>query len=340
MKYTLFAALVLAAATAPAHAAGTVLFDATKAQTAGNADWTIDADTYNLGPNSSGVMTTSSGGDEANPARLPTPAASGITASTAETYWKGALSSWGVALVKSGYGVETLPNSGRITYGDSTNAQDLSHYSVYVVDEPNIMYTTAEKTAIINYVKNGGGLLIISDHTSSDRNNDGNDSIDVLNDLLANNGVQANPFGITYNADNITMTSAFIDTLATDPITHGAAGTVTGFDYNAGATMTLSTAKNSSVRAAVWSTSGHSSSSVMVAYATFGAGRVVAVGDSSPADDGTGDANDTLFDGWNTASDSRLFLNATDFLAAPEPATALLVLPAGLILIARRRCSA
>ena len=62
------------------------LFDASHAELAGNADWVLDVD----------------GG--AVP-RFPTPAAAGITASTPETYWTAALSSWGVALVKLGNSV-------------------------------------------------------------------------------------------------------------------------------------------------------------------------------------------------------------------------------------------
>jgi hypothetical protein len=41
--------------------------------------------------------------------------------------------------------VETLPWNGRITYGDATNTQDLSNYKVFVVDEPNILFSAIEK---------------------------------------------------------------------------------------------------------------------------------------------------------------------------------------------------
>ena len=85
------------------------LFDAKKAETAGNADWVLDADT--------------------SPQRYPTPLQNTITASTPENYWKGALSSWGIALVKMGHTVETLPSTVSITYG-GTGAQDLKNYDV------------------------------------------------------------------------------------------------------------------------------------------------------------------------------------------------------------------
>ena len=71
------------------------LFDATKAETAGNADWVLDADT--------------------SPQRFPTPAQSNITATTTENFWRGGLSAWGIALVKLGHTVETLPLRTAIT---------------------------------------------------------------------------------------------------------------------------------------------------------------------------------------------------------------------------------
>ena len=59
---------------------------------------------------------------------------------------------------------------------------------------------------------------------------------------------------------------------------------------------------------------------VTLASAQYGEGRVVAIGDSSPADDGTGEGR--LHDGWDKARDVAndvLFLNATEWLASPEP---------------------
>jgi len=160
------------------------LFDATKAETAGNADWVISE-------NTSGT-----------PLRYPNPLQSTVTATTAENYWRGALSSWGIALVKAGHSVETLAPGASITYGNTSNPQDLSNYDVYVVDEPNTLFTAAQKTAIMNFVKNGGGLFMISDHDVSDRNNDGKDSPAIWNDLMSTNSVKTNPFGITITQEN------------------------------------------------------------------------------------------------------------------------------------------
>ena len=251
--------------------AASFLFDATHAETAGNADWVIDED--------SGV-----------PQRFPTPDQSTVTSSTVETYWTGAISAWGISLVKLGHHVETLPVGVAITYLNSSNAQDLSHYQVFVVDEPNTLFTAAEKSAIVNWVQAGGSLFLVADHSGSDRNNDGFDSVMIWNDLFSNNGVQSAPFGIVFNSDNISPTTETADSDPTNPITHGPAGTITEFVYANGSSLTIDPTKNSSVKAAVWTTSSQTNFNVMVAYGTFGAGKFVATGDSSPIDDGTGAA--------------------------------------------------
>lgn len=296
-----------------------VLFDARKAQMAGNADWVVDADLFNIGTGTGGIMQTGKG-NEANPARYPTPAQSGITSSTSETYWKGALSSWGVALAKLGYTIETLPYNGSITYGSTTNPQDLSHYKVYIVDEPNIRYTAAEKTAILNFVSNGGGLFMIADHDVSDRNNDSWDSPHIWNDLMNSNGTVTNPFGITFDYANFSQTTSNFKVAATDPVLHGSAGNPTQMKFSNGTSMTLNTTANSSVVGIVYKTgvSTTGTTGVMMAHAHYGSGKVAAIGDSSPCDDGTGDTNDALYNGWSAevnGDHARIFMNATIWLS-------------------------
>ena len=272
------------------------LFDATKAETAGNADWVLDADSF--------------------PQRFPTPAQSNVTATTTESFWRGALSSWGIALAKLGHTVETLPSGTAITYG-GTGAQDLKNYDVFVVDEPNIRFTAAEKTAILNFVKNGGGLFMISDHTVSDRNNDGWDSPAIWNDLMSTNTVQTNPFGITVTLNNFSETTSNRLSATTNPILNGSQGIVTNLKYSAGASMSINTTANATAQGLIWrASSSQGTSNIMCATATFGTGRVVAIGDSSPADDGTGATGDTLYPGWTElASHSRLHMNASLWLA-------------------------
>jgi hypothetical protein len=270
------------------------LFDNTKAETAGNADWVIDED--------NGLAK-----------RLPTPPQENVNASTPETYWTGALSSWGIALVKMKQHVETLQENGRITYGNANNTQDLSHYDVFVVDEPNIRFSNDEKSAIINFVKNGGGLFMISDHDHSDRNNDGWDSPAIWNDLMNNNSIQKDPFGFSIYLTNISQTSSNV-TAATNPITQGSQGKVSSLKFNNGTTITLT---SPAAKGLFWMNNyPQSKIRVMAAYSEFGRGRIVVIGDSSPADDGTGEKDKQLHNGWAASGNdhANFFVNASLWL--------------------------
>jgi hypothetical protein len=300
-----------------------ILFDATKAESAGSADWVIDANTRNIAWGS-GSPVTGGSGTESNAQRIPTPAqpAAGIT--TLETYWDGGLSFWGLDCAYKGYIVESLPAiTGKITYNDLTNAQDLSNYKAFVVCEPNITFTAAEKTALLDYVRNGGGLFIISDHNVSDRNNDGFDSPYIWNDFFQNNSTgNTNPFGMIFDLANFSQISSNVSYNAkADTLLRPAAGTgwgnVTQVQWSGGTTMTINPTANASVVPIVYQTSGSGNNKVMVAIARYGAGKVVAAGDSSPFDDGTGDPNDILYQGYNgdvTPNHRNLIMNATIWL--------------------------
>ncbi|MEV0980075.1 hydrolase [Streptomyces sp. NPDC049915] len=288
------AALQTGATATPAHAATPhrVLFDNAHAETAGNADW---------------IISTSQ----------PDPLGQDATPS-AETDWTGALSSWGVALHKTGgYNLKTLPSGSSLSYG-GTSATDLSQFDTLVLPEPNTLFTSAEKTAIMNFVKNGGGLFMISDHTGADRNNDGQDAVEILNDLMTNNSVDStDPFGFSIDALSISSDHPAAISDATDPVLHGSFGTVTKSLIASGTTATLKPADNPSVKGLLYRTGYSGNTGAFFATSTFGSGRVAFWGDSSPIDDGTGQSGNTLYDGWNdtSATDAPLALNATAWLA-------------------------
>src|SRR3954469_5287267 len=161
--------------TSPATVYG-VLFDNAHAETAGNADW---------------IISTS------QPDPLledPTP--------NVEGDWTGGLSAWGVALQRSGrYSLKTTTSA--LTYGNGGNPLDLTHFDALVLPEPNTLFTTAEKAAIMAFVSDGGGLFMIADHNGSDRNNDGFDSLEIFNDLMNNSGRGSDPFGIQFDVLDI-----------------------------------------------------------------------------------------------------------------------------------------
>jgi hypothetical protein len=300
------AATPLAAATAQPHhsmpAAATVhrvLFDDSKAEQAGNADW---------------VISTS----------MPDPLGQDSSPQS-ETDWTGAISSWGVALQKTGqYSLKTLAPGNTITYGGG-GALDLSNFDVFVLPEPNVQLSAAEKTAIMKFVQAGGGLFLISDHNGSDRNNDGWDSPKVINDLLTNNGVDnTDPFGFSVDVKNINTDNPVV-THGSNPIVNGSFGTVTGSILRSGTTMTLHPADNPNVSPAVWLSTADQSGTTdaFVVTSTFGSGHVAVWGDSSTIDDGTGASGENLFDGWNdpAGTDAAIGLNATAWLATGTSGT-------------------
>jgi len=287
-------AAVETSAATPAAAATPhrILFDNAHAETAGNADW---------------IISTSQ----------PDPLGEDSSPST-ETDWTGAISSWGVALQKTGnYSLKTLPSGSSLTYGGS-GAQDLANFDTLVLPEPNTLFTTAEKTAIMNFVKNGGGLFMISDHTGADRNNDGEDAVEILNDLMTDNSVDStDPFG--FSIDSLSISSDYPSAISdsTNPVLHGSFGTVTKSLIASGTTATLKPADNSSVKGLLYRTGYSGNTGAFFATSTFGSGRVAFWGDSSPIDDDTGQSGNTLYDGWNDsgATNAALALNATEWLS-------------------------
>ncbi len=327
-----------------------ILFGATKAEMCGNADWIIDADAHNIYFNSTTHIPYVSAGSTtgaSNAQRIPTPAQSGITSATPETYWEGGISAIAVDCAKQGYTVETLPYNGAITFNNSANVQDLSNYKVFVVTEPNTLFTASEKTALMNFIANGGGLMMICDHAGSDRNNDGNDPPTVWNDFLTNNGVANNGLGITFDilSDVSGNSASFAVLTALNPyysIFHGTFGVPNQVLWSNGATMTINTTNNSNAKGLVFK-SGSSTTgltNVYVAATTYQTGKVFAVGDSSIIDDGTGDTGDTLYTGYTgdangnhqkllmngmiwlmtpTLNNNDNFFDATHFTIAPNP---------------------
>ncbi|MFK4222414.1 hydrolase [Streptomyces sp. NPDC019890] len=283
------------AADAPAATAATphrVLFDNTKAETAGNADWIIGTG-------------------------QPDPLAQDSTPN-AETDWTGALSAWGVALQKTGnYQLKTQPSGNTITYG-TTAALDLQNFDTFVLPEPNVLLSAAEKTAVMKFVQNGGGLFLVSDHTGADRNNDGYDAVEVINDLMSNNSVDStDPFGFSVDTLSVGTDNPRAVNDTTNPVLNGSFGKVTGSIIRSGTTVTLKPADNPAVKGLVYHTGYSGNTGAFFATSTFGSGRVAVWGDSSPIDDGTGQSGNTLYNGWNdtAGTNAALALNATEWLS-------------------------
>jgi hypothetical protein len=275
-----------------------VLFDNAHAETAGNADWVISTsqpDPLKENP---------------NPQK--------------ETDWTGGISAWGVTLQRTGR-YSLMTNTSALTYGDSSNPLDLSNFNALILPEPNTLFTASEKTAILTFVRNGGGLFMIADHNGSDRNNDGYDSLHIFNDLMNNNGIGTDLFGIQFDAVDIAKDDPHNDTPNPNPILQGPFGTATGSIIDAGTTETIKPADNPNVQGIIYITgaSNTGTTGVFVASSLYGKGRIVAQGDSSAIDDGTCASGHTCYDGWDDPNGQNyiLFPNATEWLAGGASST-------------------
>lgn len=270
-----------------------VLFDNDHAETAGNADWVISTsqpDPLQENP---------------NPQK--------------ESDWTGGISAWGVTLQRTGR-YSLMTNTAPLTYGNSSNALDLSNFNALVLPEPNTLFSSSEKTAILTFVQNGGGLFMIADHNGSDRNNDGYDSLHIFNDLMNNNGIGNDLFGIQFDAVDIKTDNPHNDTPNPNPILQGPFGNATGSIIRDGTTETIHPTDNPNVQGIIYTTgaSNTGTTNVFVSSSLYGKGRVVAQGDSSAIDDGTCASGHKCYDGWDdpNGQDGILFPNATEWLAS------------------------
>jgi hypothetical protein len=237
-----------------------VLFDLTKKEDAGNADWRID----------------------------------------------GAYSEWANALKVKGYTVQSLTGS------SITNAA-LSGASALIIAEPQNPFTDSERTAIQSFVQNGGGLLMISDHRDSDRDNDGWDSPEVFNGWDGSS--PANPsanlrrslnssaiFGLEHSLNSSFSDPVYtIKPLTTHPVLNGvsSAGVYVGTSIDVAAGTALM---------------GVSGKTYLAAN-TVSNGRVLAYGDTSAFSDGTlSNGSTSRFNNWVNLSNAKLAVNMVQWL--------------------------
>lgn len=243
---------------------------------------------------------------------------------TSETSWNGGISAMGFDLFKAGYTVQSLPPVGRVTYGDATNAQDLSHYSIYIIPEPYLKFSAAEKQAILSYVQNGGGLLLVGNHSGAARysGTGGTDAYTVFNDLVIVGGT--NVYGFSFvpghgpgDAKANTTSTAFSTATdaGTQAIVHGAFGGLSLMDFHSYSYLSYNTALNPSVKEILHTQISGDTGSFIVTC-TIGSGHVVAISDSSPADDGTTTTSGkSLHNSYTINSNRAFFMNSCAYLA-------------------------
>ncbi len=256
--------------------AGVVLFDWTKNETAGNADWVVDH--------------TAPVPDPGNP--------------SGPESWDGAISTWGYALFVRGHTIRTLPPGRMLTYGTG-DSLDLSRVDLLILPEPQNPLSAAEVQAVLDFLQSGGGLIFLADHYASDRDRDGWDSPRIWNAAFESVlGVHAHVRGERYN--NFSgQTSNFNPSAA---VVQGPVGPVNRIAFHAGTVFSFR--PDPAIWGVAWvEGKPRGNTLATVVCGVYGRGRFCVVGDSSPADDGTGDPGDRLYDGWNELDDGVLLLN-------------------------------
>jgi hypothetical protein len=183
----------------------------------------------------------------------------------------------------------------------------------------NSSYTSVEVGRIVDFVNDGGGLLIMGDRLGAPN---------------ANIQPVASEFGITLGLSNVVSDRTNIYEVYTSELdlSHPVFSSFdTGdeiFTYAAGE---LSVTK--SALPAAWQ---EGTGKIIVAVAQYGQGRVVALGDCS-----LWSLSDSVLNPWDyfhEADNPQFALNTFTYLAVPEPAT-LLLLGLGTMLLIRRKRS-
>ncbi|MFC4639212.1 lamin tail domain-containing protein [Deinococcus hohokamensis] len=238
-----------------------VLFDLTKAEDAGNADWRID----------------------------------------------GAYSDYASALRGLGYSVATLS-------GTSITSTALSGASVLVIAEPQNPLSDTERSALQSFVQNGGGLFMITDHRSSDRNNNGWDSPEVFNGWDGSTpATVSTSLQNSLNSDSIFGLKASFNSSFSDPVytatpltTHPILNGVSSAGVYVGTSVDVLSGT------ALMGTGGKT----YLAVGSVGSGRVAMWGDSSTFEDNTNsDGSTGTHNNWPNLSNAALGKNVVRWLA-------------------------
>jgi len=184
----------------------------------------------------------------------------------------------------------------------------LKKYDVFIIPEPNIKFTDLEEAAIIDYVKNGGSLYLVADHMGADRNNDGWDAVKIFNNF-------SQPFGLKFAEKWIKKEMPIRGKFEQTDITKNVkfCGTWGG--------TTVDILDPAIARGHIF-VSEANGSGAYIATSEYQKGRVVAYGDSSPFDDGSGDKGAVdLTDGYNLldADHRQLAVNTMCYLLRKDP---------------------
>lgn len=227
------------------------------------------------------------------------------TAGNADWVAEGAYSEMVDMLKSNGYNVKSLSN---VDSAGIITAELLKDFDSVILAEPNNPYSETEVSALIDFVKNGGGAFIIGDHGNADRNGNGWDAVKVFNTICPS-------FGFKFKGDFIYEAPISGPTNKDHPVMFG----IRAVGAWAGSTFEIIKATDA---AAVGLIDSRSGKAPYIVASEFGKGRVVAIGDSSPFDDGTGSGGkNKLHDSYDSFmySHPQLAYNAVIWINGHNP---------------------
>ncbi len=230
----------------------------------------------------------------------------GQTAGNADWVITGAYSEMADTLTGNGFVIDSLSKvaaNGRFT------ADLLANYQAVILAEPNNAYGEDEAQALVEFVLNGGGAFLVGDHGGADRDGDGIDAVKALNAFCPR-------FGFSFAGDFVYEAPIAGPVNKDHPVMFG----VRAVGAWAGSTFVLQ--RNAQAKAVSLIDSRYKKAPYIVA-AEAGKGRVVAIGDSSPFDDGVGSgAAKKLHDSYDSFmySHPQLAYNAMVWVTGGTPA--------------------
>lgn len=200
----------------------------------------------------------------------------------------GGYSDFGDALKALGFTV--------LSSGETISTSTLAGYDVLVIPEPQDPFTAGEHDAIAAFLAAGHGVMMIANHIGSDRNFSGWDAVEVFNgyqqgNQTTSNDWLANTVGIRFREKQ------YSEEPLTDVRPHPAVIGVSAAGIYSGTTVDILDAGRA--QGLIYPQRADSWGPMVVAVEPAIGGRVLAVGDSSPFDDGTCNCGDDLTDNFS-----------------------------------------
>ncbi|HOO75905.1 MAG TPA: DNA-binding protein, partial [Tepiditoga sp.] len=193
---------------------------------------------------------------------------------------------------------DQLASMGKGVYSEKAEISKdvLNMFNVLVIPEPNKPFTKEEEKIITDFVKNGGKLFLIGDHGGADRNGNGWDAVKIFNNFVGE-------FGFTFAGDD--LEEAPLENIYKHDITDN----IKEIGVWNGSSFLL---KKDNIEVLI----ADKENKPFLILTDYYNGKIIAIGDSSPFDDGTGTSGKMLHNGWQWGDDEELSYNIFNYLTS------------------------